>query len=153
LKITGSWLKYFLHRTHVTLTNLLFIQIERLRSVELTPSSKTNHLTVFYSLLEENFISIKDVTVYASKLNITAKQLNRLCLKYLEKNASTLIEERVNLEAMRLLFNSNLTVKEVALSLGFDDPSYFNRYFKRINNTTPNDFKTLMSDKYHKRVV
>ena len=135
------------------LINLLFIQIERVRTVELNPSSKTNNLTTFYSLLEENFISIKDVTDYASKLNITSKQLNRLCLTYLKKNASTLIEERVNLEAMRLLLNSKLTVKEVAFTLGFDDPSYFNRYFKRINNTTPNNFKALMSDKYHKRVV
>lgn len=132
-----------------TLTKLLFIQIERLRVIENKASSNTNHLTIFYSLLEENFITDKHVSTYASKLNITSKQLNRLCLTYLNKNASKLIEERVNLEAMRLLYHGDLPVKEIAFNLGFEDPSYFNRYFKRINNVTPNEFKTAVSEKYH----
>lgn len=127
------------------LIRLLFIQIERLRTVEDSSSTLTNPLTLFYSLLEKDFIVDKDVASYASKLNITAKQLNRLCLKYLNKNAGTLIEERVNLQAMRLLYHSDLSVKEVAFRLGFKDHSYFNRYFKRINKTTPKNFKDIMS--------
>lgn len=135
------------------LTKLLFIQIERIRAVPNNTSAHTNHLTLFYSLLEANFITDKDVFTYASKLNITTKQLNRLCLKYLNKNASRLIEERVNLEAMRLLYHSRLSVKEIALNLGFQDYSYFSRYFKRINKTTPMDFKSSMSEKHHQMDV
>ncbi len=136
-----------------TLTQLLFIKIERLRANKIDTGYNTNDLAIFYSLLEENFITDKDVSSYASKLNITAKQLNRLCLKYLKKNASKLIEERVNLEAMRLLYYSDFSVKEIAFSLGFEDPSYFNRYFKRINDITPNEFKSTMSEKYHTMAV
>jgi AraC family transcriptional activator of pobA len=52
-----------------------------------------------------------------------------------------MIEERVMLEAKRLLSYSSLSVKEVSMLLGFDDPAYFFRFFKKNTLSTPSEFR------------
>ena len=54
-----------------------------------------------------------------------------------------IINERIILEAKRMLRYSSLRVKEVSIDLGFEDPSYFNKFFKKITGITPADFREL----------
>ena len=74
-------------------------------------------------------------------LNCTAQQLNSITKNYLHKRVSDLIQERMMAEAKRLLVYSSLTVSEIAYTLNFNDHSYFNRFFKKAENITPEQFR------------
>ncbi|MCC2547145.1 AraC family transcriptional regulator [Hymenobacter sp. BT175] len=95
----------------------------------------------FGRLLNEQFRTRRAVADYADQLHLTANHLNAVCRRLLNKTASTLIHERVVVEARRLLLHSALSVAEVADQLGFDDASYFVRFFRRHTGITPEAYR------------
>ena len=102
----------------------------------------------FKALLELNFQNNQKVQDYANLLGVTPIQLNRAVKKSCGLNASELILERITLEAKRLLVFSDLTNKEIAYQLGYKEPSYFSRIFKKKTNYAPSDFRAKMYEKY-----
>ncbi len=96
----------------------------------------------FKHFLEKHFTENNQVTFYADKLNITANYLNIRCKKKLGVTASEIIQQRVILEAERLLITTNMSVKEITFALGFSDTGYFNHYFKKKRNKTPGQFRS-----------
>lgn len=92
-------------------------------------------------LIEHYFLQHQPVSFYAEKLHVSPKQLNTLTKAYLNKTIADLIHERLIAEAKRLLVHSGMTVSEVAYSLNFSDNSYFNRFFKRSERITPEQFR------------
>ena len=103
----------------------------------------------FKKLVEENFAENKSVSEYASLLNITPGHLNDTIQKELGKTASELIHERIVLEAKRLLYHSEKSIKEIAATLNYDDPSYFTKFFKTNTDLTPDQFRKTIREKYH----
>ena len=95
----------------------------------------------FGALLNQHYRTRRGVGDYAALLHITANHLNALCRRQLNKTASALIHERVITEAQRLLSHSALGVAQVAYELGFEDASYFVRYFRKYAGTTPEAFR------------
>jgi len=95
----------------------------------------------FKKLLVQNVCSIKSPSVYASKLNISESYLNEVLKKTTGMSVSYWILNEVMLEARRLLYYSQLNVKEITHKLGYDDPAYFSRLFKKSNNITPLAFR------------
>jgi AraC family transcriptional activator of pobA len=95
----------------------------------------------FGALLNTHYRSKRSVRDYAELLHVSANHLNALCRRQLNKTASTLIHERVIVEAQRLLTHSSLSVAQVAYELGFEDASYFVRYFRTYAGTTPEAFR------------
>lgn len=98
-------------------------------------------LVEFKKKLEDNFHRSRLVNFYAQELNITQKKLNDLTTTFWGKSAKQVIEERVLLEIKRLLLYTNKTIKEIGLSLGFNDPTNFNKFFKKYSLTTPVTFR------------
>lgn len=95
----------------------------------------------FGALLNQHYRTRRSVSDYADLLHLSPNHLNALCRRMLNKTASTLIHERVVLEAQRLLSHSALGVAQVAYELGFEDASYFVRYFRKYTGTTPEAFR------------
>jgi AraC-like DNA-binding protein len=95
----------------------------------------------FGALLNQHYRTKRSVSDYAELLHLSANHLNALCRRVLNKTASTLIHERVVVEAQRLLSHSALGVAQVAYELGFEDASYFVRYFRKYAGTTPEAFR------------
>lgn len=95
----------------------------------------------YEDLLEEQFIRVREVNAYAAQMGLTPNHLNHICKKVLHKTASQLIHERLLIEAQRLLTHTTQSVKEVGFHLGFDDPSYFVRFFKKYTGQTPAAFR------------
>ncbi len=89
-------------------------------------------LKKYLSKIDESYAELHEVADYADMLNISAGHLSELVKEQSGKPAIAHIHERLILEAKRLLFHKNHSVKEIAFQLGFEDPSYFNRFFKRL---------------------
>jgi YesN/AraC family two-component response regulator len=85
----------------------------------------------FNSLIDNHFNEEFSVNFYADKLNITPNYLNILSQRYLKSPAGDIIKERTILEAKRLLTSTDLSIKEIAYQLGFNDNGYFSKVFKK----------------------
>ncbi|MFL5744767.1 MAG: helix-turn-helix domain-containing protein [Niastella sp.] len=95
----------------------------------------------FRSLLERNFTTAKSPMDYAKRLNISTPYLNE-CVKTTTGYAvSWHIQQRIILEAKRLLYHSDRSVKEIAGDLGYEDHSYFVRLFAKVSGVTPLAFR------------
>ncbi|HVU97079.1 MAG TPA: helix-turn-helix transcriptional regulator [Puia sp.] len=95
----------------------------------------------FCRLLEVNIKEIKNVSRYASMLNLSTYQLNAITKSSVGKTASDLINEQIVLEAKRYLLATPNQIKEIAWDLGFEDPSYFIRFFKKHTGDSPDSFR------------
>jgi AraC family transcriptional regulator, transcriptional activator of pobA len=104
--------------------------------------SRPAHLSQeFKKLLVQNLKSIKSPSEYAELLNVSESYLNESLKKITGFTVSYWITYEVMLEAKRLLYYSQLTVKEIAHSLGYEDHAYFSRLFKKVTNVTALEFR------------
>lgn len=103
----------------------------------------------FKQLIEDNFVREKNVSAYAELLDINPSCLNELTKRITGITAGELIRNRVIDETKKLLYSSNLSGKEIAYELGFDDPAYFSRFFKKYTSLTLKEFRDNSRKKYH----
>lgn len=99
------------------------------------------HLARFRQLVDRDFRRRLPIEAYARQLGITVTHLNRLCRDHLGDTALGIVNARIMLEAKRCLTFTSLEVKETAASLGFDDPAYFTRFFRRESGLSPVAFR------------
>lgn len=95
----------------------------------------------FTDLLEEFFKTQQPIQFYADKIGVTPARLNTLCRRLAGRTALQMLHERLLLEAKRNLTYTSMTISEVSFHLGFSEPAYFTRFFKRLTGQTPNDFR------------
>jgi AraC family transcriptional activator of pobA len=95
----------------------------------------------FFSLLEKNFSTKKMVIDYAAELAVTPNYLNEIVKKTSGAPASDHIRQRVVLEAKRHAIYADVSMKEIAYSLGFDDVAHFSKYFRNATGKNFTDFK------------
>ncbi len=100
-------------------------------------------IAVFEVLVEQHFKNKKMPSFYAEQLHITLKHLNRICREILQKTATDFIADRIVLEIKRMLVDKNLSINEIADQMGFEDYSYFSRFFKKKTNSSPTAFRNL----------
>jgi len=91
-------------------------------------------------LVTTYFRDEKSPLFYADKLNISVKHLNRIVKESLNVTASNFIAQIVVLEAKKMLIHSDYRIVEIANKLGYDDTSYFIRFFKKHVGITPSKF-------------
>lgn len=92
-------------------------------------------------LLETNIFRMKNVSDYADLLNLSPYQLNSIAKISVGKTVSELVNDQIILEAKRHLIATPAQVKEVADLLGYEDPSYFIRFFKKHTGQSPDAFR------------
>lgn len=102
---------------------------------------KRLQLIEFINLVDANYTKGLTVAEYAGLMHVSSRTLSDLTHQTLNKTPSLMIQERIILEAQRLLLHSNLNVSQVAYRLGFDDPSYFVKYFKKHAELSPSEFR------------
>lgn len=128
--------------------NLIYIEISRNYSSGYSIESERYLMMVrkFEELIERDFRQNKSVKEYAGQLYVSEKHLNRIVKSCLNKTTSQLINERIVLEAKRMLMNAENSVSQIADELGFSESSYFIRFFKKQTGITPLRFLN-----FHKR--
>ncbi len=99
-----------------------------------------------YNLMVENHYR-KEHTVhfYAGQLNKSPKTLANYFARYNHKSPLSVIQDRIILEAKRLLMYTDKSAKEIAYDLGFDDAAYFSNFFKKQTTYSPSDFRNARS--------
>lgn len=95
----------------------------------------------FKTILEEHFIQQRSPSFYAAELALSPNIFTKRCKTRFGKTPSQLIQERVILEAKKLIHLTHKSFKEIAAGLNFEDEHYFSRYFKKNTGTTPTLFR------------
>ena len=95
----------------------------------------------FRKLLTHDFRSLKTPTGYAKSLNVSVNYLNEAIKKMTGFSVSFWITRQILLEAKRLLIYTIMDVKEVAYEIGYADPSYFSKWFKKHEGMSPLSFR------------
>lgn len=106
---------------------------------------------VFLELLERQFpvestnnpLRIKTPQDFALNLAVHVNHLNRSVKEITGKPTSTHISERLIAEAKSLLLHTNWTISDIAYALGFEYPTYFNNFFKKMTGTNPTSLRAL----------
>ncbi len=98
----------------------------------------------FHYLVEQYFKTKHSVQEYADLLNRSVKTLANIFSKVSDKSPLQIIHERKVLEAKRMLRYTDKPIKEIAYKLGYEDIQTFSRFFKKMENTSPSDFKKLL---------
>lgn len=100
----------------------------------------------FIKLTKEHFKTWKQPAQYASALSISTSHLNDTVKSLTGTPVSTHIQEASIMEAKRLLYFTDNTVKEIAYEVGYDEPVYFGKLFKKITKLTPLEFRKKFRD-------
>jgi len=136
-----------------SLLRILFVKASRLyaEQSESSGGKRGNSLVrEFHQAVEKHFQEWQALEPYARLLGVTANHLNDTIREVTGESAGSHIRSRRLLDAKRLLLYSELSVSEVGYHLGFKDPSYFSRFFRRYEDLTPAEFRSEIREKYQK---
>jgi AraC-like DNA-binding protein len=95
----------------------------------------------FMATLDAHFRGEKRLAFYARALRVNPRRLGAICKQALGRTPLALLEERSMIEARRLLAQTGLTVQQVGFDLGYEDPSYFTKAFRKVVRQTPSQFR------------
>lgn len=127
------------------LLSAFLIEAERLDTTERQMSRERRKVMQtfqsFIARLETHYVTEHRVDHYAKSLALTPRRLNEVCQSAAGMSAKKIVAERIMLEAKRYLLHSELSVKEICYRLGFDDPAYFSRAFKKTMAKSPVKFR------------
>jgi AraC family transcriptional activator of pobA len=95
----------------------------------------------FMAQVERDFRSQPSTEQLAHALGVSVAYLNTLCRQLAGQTALQILHQRLLLEARRQLIYTRLSIQELALGLGFVDPAYFARFFRRLAGVSPSTFR------------
>lgn len=95
----------------------------------------------FVMLLHQNYRTQHEVQFYAGELCISAKYLTQITKRMIARTPKQIIDERLIYEATTLLVKNDSSIQEISNHLGFVDQSYFGRFFKRMMNMSPQQYR------------
>ncbi|MFC2950453.1 helix-turn-helix domain-containing protein [Marinicaulis aureus] len=128
-----------------SLTQALLIltmrEIPRMKETDAEPANSAQVATAYRNLINNKFCDHWTVADYANALSISQSQLTRICRLHVGKSPAALIHARVLLEAQRMLRYAEAPAAQIAFELGFQDPAYFSRFFKRLAGVTPRQYR------------
>jgi AraC-like DNA-binding protein len=140
--IQGEMLQVLLKRLIIIVTRLAREQYTTDKGLT---GDKLDLVRKYNMLVENHFREEKQVRFYAEKLFKSPKTLSNVFALYNNKSPVQIIQERILMEAKRLLFYTEKTSKEIAYELGFEDANHFGKFFKKHAGHAPKDFKKMIA--------
>lgn len=135
----ASVLRAYLH--------ILLVQIQRIFATQRTEAGngqdKSSHKLTrqFKKLVTNHFDTVQSVQEFAGQLGVSVNHLNKTVKNTTGFTPGQLIRQEIVLEAKRLFKHTDLTATEIGYRLGFEDSSYFGRFFKREVGIPPGQFR------------
>jgi len=135
--IQGEMLRMLLKRLIIIITRLGKVQYLS-NSID---DNESDLIRKYNLLVEQNYKELHQVQDYAGLLNKSPKTLSNIFSKNDGPSPLQVIKNRIAQEAKRLLHYSDMSSKEIAFELGFDDPATFSRFFKNLVGESPTSYK------------
>ncbi|WP_330444509.1 AraC family transcriptional regulator [Flavobacterium sp. C4GT6] len=136
--VQGEMLMVLLKRLIIIVTRLAKQQYI---SKDDLPDDKLDVIRKFNLLVESHYRTQHQVKYYADQLFKSPKTISNLFALYNHKSPLTVIQERIIIEAKRLLTYTDKSAKEIAGELGFEDAAHFSRFFKKHTTLSPISFR------------
>jgi AraC-like DNA-binding protein len=126
--------------------NIFFIEMLRQSPIPASPGNTNGEymqerLEELLELISVHITTHKQVAYYAEKLHLTAYQLNAITKSTLDKTCSEVINDYIILEAKRYLLATSNQINQIAGHLGYEDVSYFIRFFRKQTGYSPEAFR------------
>ncbi len=112
-----------------------------LQSKNVSKKKSAEEIILLNQYLQTHAKTANDLSQFLQQHGISTLRINTLCKKEFGKTALQLLHDRKLLEVKRLLVYTDMQIKQIAYECGFEDIAYFNRYFKKFTNQTPNSFR------------
>ncbi|MGA5203361.1 helix-turn-helix domain-containing protein [Streptomyces variegatus] len=128
------------------LVSVLILRLAKVTGGSAAPGPAAEVFRRLFEAVERDHMVTRRVGDYAAALGYSPRTLSRATLAATGMSAKKYIDERVLLEAKRLLLHSDLAAKNVAAELGFADPSDFTKFFRLRTGTTPGEFRMRATD-------
>jgi AraC family transcriptional activator of pobA len=143
--------KYDLLRNYLTELIHYALKIQPQEILYQHPDANSRITAVFTELLERQFpietpsqrFNLRSAKDFADHLSVHVNHLNRAIRTTTGKTTTHHISERLTSEAKALLKYTNWNVAEISYSLGFEEPTHFNNFFKKQTNTTPSAYRIV----------
>ena len=146
---TGAFQKEMIH----AIVRVLLYGISRAltQQINVESSHETNQKKIlfdnFITLLSSSEIKKNPLAYYADKLCVSSRYLTMVCRDVSKKTAYDWISEYVQNDVRYYLLHSNLTIKEIAIKLGFCNPSFFGKYVRENFGVSPSEYRKQLKDK------
>lgn len=126
-----------------TLVAMIYMELSRIYKNKQIHQESENYKRVrkLQKLIDTHYKTTKLPKDYSAMMHLSTRHLSRICNEILNLNTGDLIQERIVLEAKRLLTYSKDPIATIAYALGYEDVSYFNRLFKTRTSLTPKEFR------------
>jgi AraC family transcriptional activator of pobA len=98
----------------------------------------------YRALVEKRFREHPSMKESAQAMGVAPARLRNACKSLTGAPPGEILKARLNLEAQRLMRYSNLSIGQIALQLGFEDPAYFSRFFTKMSGSSPRAFRAKM---------
>jgi AraC-like DNA-binding protein len=118
----------------------------RFSNSEASKDEKDIRVSQLINLIEVHYKQEKSCQFYSNELALTSKRLNEIVKAEKNKTVTQLIHDRVILEANRSLVFSTKTIKTIAIELGYEDPAYFSRFYRKQMHESPAAFRVRCAD-------
>lgn len=137
-------------RNYINLIIHEALKLQPSENIDQHRNASSRITSVFLELLERQFpiedterpLQLKTAQDYAKNLNMHTNHLNRAVKEVTGKATTTHISERIISEAKALLLHTDWNIADIAYALGFEYPTYFNNFFKKITGTNPKSLRT-----------
>lgn len=131
-----------------TYLKLYLINCSRLKGKveQHTLSEEHRIIAKLKDLLDKHYSQLHSPKDYAELLFMSAKTLSKIVKDTYGKPLSTLISDRIIIEAKRELYLTGKTIKEIAFELGYEDEYYFSRFFKNKTGISPKNYRTTVGE-------
>ncbi|UJH69225.1 helix-turn-helix domain-containing protein [Allomuricauda sp. SCSIO 65647] len=140
-KIQGDMLQMLLKRLIIMCTRLAKEQL----IVKELNNDQIDIIRKFNFLVDVHYKTKRKVGEYADMLYKSPKTLSNLFAIYNQKTPQQIILERLALEAKRLIHFTDKQNQEIAYELGFNDPAHFSRFFRKMTQTTPSEYRESLN--------
>ena len=136
LDMVSSQLKMFLIQA---------VRIKKRKQKNELPTKDNLHHQI-EKLIESNFVSESSPEFYIKELGVSLTTFNRLCKKYFQNSFVTILNLKKIAIAKNKLFLTNTPIKDIAYQIGFNDPLYFSRVFKKHCGVSPKEFREQLKN-------
>jgi AraC family transcriptional activator of pobA len=149
---TGYLYKEDLVRTYLNLLLHEALKMQPQTTYFKPPNAATRIVSLFQDLLERQFpiespdrgLTLRTPKDFATRLSVHVNHLNKAVRELTQKTTGQHIADRLIAEAKALLQHTSWSTAEIAYSLGFEYPTYFNNFFKKHTGTTPSALRGLL---------